>query len=95
LATFFSSHKTIFRLILTTGWSRGNACFSYNNNFVYFQRKKVLIALKRRYFNAFLKYVPKYTQKIMSDNVLLAGHTFGASPQSPASHAPTFFVVQL
>ena len=31
----------------------------------------------------------------MSDDVLLAGHTFGASPQSPASHAPTFFAAQL
>jgi hypothetical protein len=42
------------------GWSRGNACFSYENNFVYFQHKKVLITQKRRYFNAFLKYVQNY-----------------------------------
>ena len=31
----------------------------------------------------------------MSDDVLLAGHTFGASSQNPASHAPTFFAAQL
>jgi len=26
-----------------TGWSRGNTCFSYKNNFVYFEHEKVLI----------------------------------------------------
>jgi len=31
----------------------------------------------------------------MSDDVLLAGHTFGASVQSPALHASTFFAAQL
>jgi hypothetical protein len=30
-----------------TGWSRGNACFSYKNNFVYFQHKKVKITHKK------------------------------------------------
>jgi len=49
-----------------TGWSRRNARFSYKNNFVHFQHKKVLITQKGRYFNAFLKYVPNYIQKIMS-----------------------------
>ena len=47
-----------------TGWSRRNAWFSYKNNFVYFQHKKVLITQKRRYFNAFLKYVPNYVRKM-------------------------------
>ena len=83
------------KLPINTGWSRGNACFSYKNKFVYFQHKKVPITQKRRYFNAFLKYVPNYIWKIMSDDVLLARHTFGASPQSPASHAPTFFAAEL
>ena len=49
-----------------TGWSRRNSCFSYKNNFVYFQHKKVVITQKRRYFNAFLKYVQNYLLKIMS-----------------------------
>jgi hypothetical protein len=31
---------------INTGWSRGNAFFSYKNNFVYFQHKKVLITQK-------------------------------------------------
>jgi len=35
-----------------TEWSRGNECFSYKNNFVYFQHKKVLITQKRRQFNS-------------------------------------------
>jgi hypothetical protein len=73
-----------------TGWSRGNACFSYKNNFVYFQHKKVLITQKRKYFNAFLNYQITYG-KCQSDDVLLAEQTFGASPQNPATHAPTFF----
>jgi hypothetical protein len=41
--------------ILYTEWSRGNACFSYKNNFVYFQHTKVLITQKSRYFNGFLR----------------------------------------
>ena len=52
--------------MLCTGWSRGNTCFSYKNNFVYFKHKKVLITQKRRYCNAFLKKVPNYVRKIMS-----------------------------
>jgi len=44
--------------------SRGKACLSYKNNFVYFQHKKVLITQKRRYFNAFLKYIPNYIWKM-------------------------------
>jgi len=28
------------QMVPCTGWSRGNACFSYKNNFVYFQHKK-------------------------------------------------------
>ena len=51
---------------LYTGWNSGNARFSYKNNFVYFQHKKVLITQKSRYFNAFLKYVQTYVRKIMS-----------------------------
>jgi len=50
---------------ISTGWSRGNACFSYKNNFVYFQHKQILITQKRTNFNAFLKYVPNYVRKIM------------------------------
>ena len=56
----------MYTLAQYTGWSRGNTCFSYKNNFVYFQHKKVSITQKRRYFNAFLKYVPNYIRKIMS-----------------------------
>ena len=96
----FDSSYTIFLMSLTgLGIIQDGAdethVFSYKNNFVYFQHKKVLITQKRRYFNAFLKYVPNYVRKIMSDDVLLAGHTFQTSPQSHASHAPTFFAVQL
>ena len=53
------------RIVTVTYWSRGKTCFSYKNNFVYFQHK-VLITQKRRYFNAFLKYVPNYVRKIIS-----------------------------
>ena len=53
------------RIVTVAYWTRGNACFSYKNNFVYFQHK-VLITQKRRYFNAFLKYVPNYVWKIIS-----------------------------
>jgi hypothetical protein len=49
-----------------TGWSRGYACFSYKNNFVYFEHKKVLITQKRTYFNIFLKYIPNYIRKVIS-----------------------------
>jgi hypothetical protein len=37
--------KQIF-LPESTGWSRGNACFSYKNNFVDFQDKTILINKK-------------------------------------------------
>ena len=60
------SHLILSSLTADTGWSRGNARFSYKNNFVYFQHKKVLITPKKRYFNAFLKYIPNYVWKIMS-----------------------------
>src|SRR5215468_1189541 len=33
--------------------------------------------------------------KCQSDDVLISGHAFGASPQSPASLAPTFFAAEL
>jgi hypothetical protein len=55
-----------------------------------FNIKKFFNYTKRKYFNAFLNYQITYG-KCQSDEVLLDGHTFGASPQSPATHAPTFF----
>jgi len=57
--------------------------FSYKNNFVHFQHKKVLITQNRRYFNAFLNNVSQMTSFLPD--------TFRASPQNPASHTPTFF----
>jgi hypothetical protein len=51
--------------ILCIGWSRGNACFSYKNNFVYFQHKKILITQKEGIL-MHLKYVPNNVRKIMS-----------------------------
>jgi hypothetical protein len=57
--------QTIQTMLVQTGAEETNV-FSYKNNFVYFQHKKVLITQKRRYFNALLKYVPNYVRKIMS-----------------------------
>jgi hypothetical protein len=59
-----------------------------------FNIKKVLITQKRKYFHAFFNYQITYG-KCQSDDVFLAGHTFGASPQNPATHAPTFFAAEV
>ena len=83
--------------VINTGWSGGNACFSCKNNFVYFQHKMFKLYKKKRYFDAFSKYMYQitYGKWCQSADVLLAGHTFRASPQSPALHTPTFFAAQL
>lgn len=62
--------------------------------FVDFQDKTFLIAQKRRYLNAFLTYIT-YGGWCQSDDVLLAGYTFGASPQGSASHSPTCLPARL
>lgn len=38
-----------------TGWSRENACFSEENNFMCFKNKQTSIASNKRYFNAALE----------------------------------------
>jgi hypothetical protein len=76
-----------------TAWSRGKACFSHKNSFVDFQDKTFLITYKRRYFNAFLTCIAY--GKCQSDDVLLAGHKYGASPQNSASHSPICLPAEL
>jgi hypothetical protein len=75
-------------------WSKGNACFSHKNNFVGFQDKTFLITRKRRYFSVFLTEIT-YRKQCQSDDVLLVGHSFGASPQNSASHSPTCLLANL
>ena len=60
-----------------------------------FNIKKVLITQKEGILMQFKSTYQITYGKCQSDDVLLAGHTFGAFPQSPALHAPKFFAAQL